>query len=303
MPRPSAAAIVYAMGITQHITGTDNVKSLANLAMLTGNIGRPGHGRQSPAGTEQRAGRLRHGRAAATSSRLPGGDRRRPSAEVRGGLGRDAARKPGPHHPRDHGRPQRKGTIKALYIMGENPMMSDPDTDHVEKALKKLDLLVVQDIFLHETAESGPRGAAARPPGPKRTAPSPTPNAGYSGSARRWMHPGEALDDWEIIIRLIGKRWAPAGTTAARRRSWRRSAVTPSYAGITYDRIEHVGHPVALPEQGAPGHAHPPQRCLHPGQGSLHRVEHIPAGRSRPMRNIRSSSPRAASSTSTTPPP
>ena len=77
---------VYGMGITQHTTGTDNVKAIANLLMLTGNIGRRGHRLLAPAGPEQRAGCLRHGCAAERLPGLPEGGRRRSPREVRPGL-------------------------------------------------------------------------------------------------------------------------------------------------------------------------------------------------------------------------
>ena len=146
-----AASIVYSMGITQHSTGTDNVLSLANLAMLTGNIGRPGTGVNPLRGQNNVQGACDLGAlpnvypgyqkvddADAKSKfekawgvRLPD----RPGLTVVEML--DAAC---------------EGNIRALYIMGENPMLSDPDTTHVEEVLKALDLLVVQDIFLTETA-------------------------------------------------------------------------------------------------------------------------------------------------------
>ncbi len=81
------ATILYAMGITQHITGVDNVKSLANLCMLTGNIGRESDRPQPASRPEQRAGRLRHGRAPQRVPRLPGGVGGRSGRQVRRGLG------------------------------------------------------------------------------------------------------------------------------------------------------------------------------------------------------------------------
>jgi len=77
-----------------------------------------------------------------------------------------------------------EGSLKALYIMGENPMISDPDLNHLEPGLKKLDLLVVQDIFLHETGNL-PTWSFPRLPGVKKTAHTPIPNGGCSASARR----------------------------------------------------------------------------------------------------------------------
>ena len=101
-PRRKPASILYAMGITQHTHGTDNVKALANLAMLCGKRGRSGGGCQSLAGTEQRPGGLRHGRPCPTSTPAIRGWTTRPSrAEVRGGLGaRSLPGNAGPDLPR-----------------------------------------------------------------------------------------------------------------------------------------------------------------------------------------------------------
>ena len=83
------AAIVYSMGITQHSHGTEHVLAVSNLALLTGNLGKPGAGRQPAARPEQRAGRLRHGRAAQRVHGLPAGHRQGGPAQVRAGLGRE----------------------------------------------------------------------------------------------------------------------------------------------------------------------------------------------------------------------
>ncbi|HET6430092.1 MAG TPA: molybdopterin-dependent oxidoreductase, partial [Phycisphaerae bacterium] len=144
-----AASIVYSMGITQHITGTDNVLSLANLAMLTGNVGKPGAGVNPLRGQNNVQGACD---MAALPNVLPGYQRVDDPAsrgKFEQAWGVTLPGEPGLTvvemiHAAE------AGTIKALVLMGENPMMSDPDVNHVERALKTLEFLVVQDIFLTE---------------------------------------------------------------------------------------------------------------------------------------------------------
>jgi len=146
-------AIFWAMGITQHTTGTDNVKALSNLALLTGNVGRPGTGLNPLRGQNNVQGACDMG---GLSNVFPG---YQPVAD-------DRARQKfaaGWDVPFQQMNPTPgltvtemmngalDGTIKALFIVGENPMLSDPNLNHVEKALKAVEFLAVQDIFLNET--------------------------------------------------------------------------------------------------------------------------------------------------------
>jgi formate dehydrogenase major subunit len=134
------------------------------------------------------------------------------------------------------------GGVKGMYIMGENPAMSDPDVQHARAALAALDMLVVQDIFLTETACLAdvvlPASAF-----PKRPAASPTPTARCRWAARRWRCPGQARQDLWIITALaqqLGPGLAAYGATptdcdARRQRGVRRDArLMPSIAGITW---------------------------------------------------------------------
>ncbi|GAF95574.1 unnamed protein product, partial [marine sediment metagenome] len=145
------ASIVYSMGITQHTTGTDNVLSLANLAMLTGNVGRPGSGVNPLRGQNNVQGACD---LAALPNVYPGYqkvDDPEIQAKFEAAWGAKLSPTPGLTVVEMINAAD-QAALKALYIMGENPMMSDPDVNHVEAALKKLDFLVVQDIFLTETA-------------------------------------------------------------------------------------------------------------------------------------------------------
>ncbi|MCP4981764.1 MAG: molybdopterin-dependent oxidoreductase, partial [Gammaproteobacteria bacterium] len=146
------ASIVYSMGITQHVTGVDNVRSLANLAMITGQIGRPGTGVNPLRGQNNVQGSCD---MAALPNYYPAYQlvsdanvRARFEKAWNAGLSDTPGMTVTQMFPA-----VLAGKIKAMYIMGENPVLSDADITHVEEALEKLDFLVVQDIFLTETAK------------------------------------------------------------------------------------------------------------------------------------------------------
>ena len=146
-------AILYCMGITQHTTGTDNVKSLANLAMLCGNMGIAGGGVNPLRGQNNVQGACDLGGLPDVYSgyqKVTDPDVRQRMCEAWkvDTLSEQPGMKATQMIPAAH-----DGTLKALYVIGENPLVSDPDLNHAEESLKHLDFLVVQDIFLTETAQ------------------------------------------------------------------------------------------------------------------------------------------------------
>jgi len=237
--KANRASIIYAMGITQHITGTDNVKSTANLSMLCGNVGIEGGGVNPLRGQNNVQGAcdmgalpnvypayqqvanedIRKKFEAAWGAKLSG----KPGLtlmEIMAGAG--------------------SGAIKALYVMGENPLLSDPDLHHVKKELQKLDLMIVQDIFMTETAQIAdvvlPVAAFAEKEGT------------FTNTERRVQRvrkaiesPGEAKTDWEVICGISNKMGYPMHYTSAEEIFDEVTTVTPSYAGITYKRLEKEG--------------------------------------------------------------
>jgi len=148
-----AGSILYCMGITQHHTGTDNVKSLANLAMLCGNLGIEGGGVNPLRGQNNVQGACDFGGLPNVySGYQPVTDEAaRKKMEAAWGV-TDLPDQVGltvtAMVPKAH-----DGEFKALYIIGENPLVSDPDLNHAEKSFRNLDFLVVQDIFMTETAQ------------------------------------------------------------------------------------------------------------------------------------------------------
>ncbi|MDI7253477.1 MAG: molybdopterin-dependent oxidoreductase, partial [Actinomycetota bacterium] len=194
--RVERAAILYAMGITQHTTGTDNVLAVAALAAVCGQVGREGTGVNPLRGQNNVQGACDMG---GLPNVLPGYQSYRDE-----GLRRKFEQAWGRPLPTGNGltvvemmEAAAQGRIRGMYIMGENPMLSDPDLGHVEEALRSLDFLVVQDIFLTETARLAhvvlPAAAFAEKEGTF------TNTERRVQLLRRAVPPlGEALADWEI---------------------------------------------------------------------------------------------------------
>jgi len=272
--RANAASILYAMGITQHINGTDAVKSLANLAMLTGNIGRPGTGINPLRGQNNVQGACDMGCLPGNFTaylRVDNNEHRKKFEEV---WGVTLNPKPGLTIPKMLEGTE-GGAIKAMLIMGENPMMSDPDLAHVEHSLEKLDLLVVQDIFMNETARLAdvvmPSASWAEKDGT------------YTNTERRVQRvrkavdaPGEAKEDWEILAMLANKLGANWKYTNARDIMDEINATTASYKGITYERIEQMGIQWPCPVEGHPGTPILHTAAFTRGKGLFSVTEHIP---------------------------
>lgn len=238
--KAEAAIIVYCMGITQHTVGSDNVAACANLALITGNIGRPGAGVMPLRGQNNVQGACDMG---ALPEVLPGYaaviDHTK-RAEIAAPWGEE-------NLPAEPGltvtemmKAAKDGQIKAMWIMGENPVNSDPNAREVQEALSTLDFLVVQDIFLSETAQI----ADLVLPAAAWTEKSGT----YTNTERRvqWCDqitnpPEEAQPDlW--IINEIGKRLGlQLGGSDAPAVLAEINNVVPAYAGIKQHRATRRG--------------------------------------------------------------
>lgn len=252
-----AASILYTMGITQHTTGVDNVKSCANLAMICGNVGIEGGGVNPLRGQNNVQG-------ACDMGGLPNvftGYQPVTSEDARAKFEKAWGVSPLPAKPGltivETLNAAHEGKVKALYVMGENPMLSDPDLNHAREALSRLDLLIVQDIFLSETAEMAhvvlPAACFAEKDGT------------FSNTERRVQRvrkavaaPGQAKADWEIISELSTRMAYPMKYAGAEDIMKEINELTPSYAGITYDRLEKGG--IQWP---CPNTDHPGTRFLH----------------------------------------
>ena len=268
-----AASILYCMGITQHTTGTDNVKSLANLAMLCGNLGVPGTGVNPLRGQNNVQGACDMGSLPNVfTGYQPVGDLS-VVKRMEDAWGVDLPTKPGltvtQMIPKAH-----DGELKALYVIGENPLVSDPDLNHAEKSFKNLDFLMVQDIFMTETARLAdvvlPACCFAEKDGT------------FANTERRVQRirkavkpPGQAREDWKIICDLSTRMDYTMPYSDSSEIMAEIACVTPSYAGISYDRIEHEGihWPCPIP-------THPGTPILHTGsfargRGLFHALEWV----------------------------
>ena len=257
------SAIIYAMGITQHTTGTDNVKSCANLAMLCGNVGVAGGGVNPLRGQNNVQGACDLG---ALANVYPG-YQKVTSPEVQEKFEKawgstsdlnvgltvtemiDAAG---------------DGRLRALYVMAENPMLSDPDINHARRCLEQIEFLVVQDIFLSETAQL----AHVVLPGVSFAERDGT----FTGTDRRIQRVrkaieplGKAKPDWEIICLLAQRMGASGFDFASPKEVMDEIApLTPIYGGVSYERLEKLGFlqwPVPAPD-------HPGTPYLHKGKFS-----------------------------------
>lgn len=265
------SGIYYAMGITQRSSGTDIVKTLANLAMLCGQIGKPSSGVNPLRGQSNVQGACDLG---CLPGNLPGYLRTNEAAhrqQVAEGWGVEGLPETVGLTIVEMMHAASAGDLRALYVMGENPMISDPNLAHVEEALRSLDLLIVQDIFLNETA------ALAHIVLPASCA---LEKVGTMTNTERRVQllspvveaPGEALPDWQILCAL-GKAidakldngraadfWEYASSTEIMDEIAR---VTPIYAGVSYDRLPGAG--LAWPVKDK---QHPGTQVLHQGQFS-----------------------------------
>jgi formate dehydrogenase alpha subunit len=249
--RAERGAIYYSMGITQHSQGTDNVLAIANLAMLTGNVGRPGTGVNPLRGQNNVQGACDMG---ALPNVLPG-YQAVANPELRAKFaqawGVDLPEKPGMTIT-EMIPAALSGNIKALYICAENPMVSDPDINHVRKALENLEFLVVQDIFLTETAQLAdvvlPGTTFAEKDGTFTNTERRVQRVRQAVSPR-----GDSRPDWQIICELarrMGYEMAYQDPSAIMDEI---SSLTPSYGGIDYGRIEEEGLCWPCPTKTHPG--------------------------------------------------
>ena len=269
-------SIVYCMGITQHTTGVDNVKALANLSMLTGNIGKIGTGVNPLRGQNNVQG-------ACDMGGLPNvytgyqpvtlGPANKKFAQA---WGVDEL-------PTNIGLtiPElmdgiEKKEVKALWVMGENPVVSDPDADHVVKALEKIELLIVQDIFLTPTAKLAhvvlPGVSFAEKDGTFVN------TERRVSRVRKAVEPvGDSRQDWQIIMDISNRFGFEMAYDSPEAIFKEITELTPSYAGITYERIEGIGIQwpcLSLEHPGTP-FLHKDGKFTR-GKGLFHAIEYKP---------------------------
>ena len=162
-----------------------------------------------------------------------------------------------------------RGELKAMYIVGENPFLDEANLDHARHAMHNLEFLVVQDIFMQETAADRATSSCRRPRSPRRKAPSPTPSGACSACARRCAPVGKTRPDWAItaeIARRVARRLGP-GRSAVRLRLARRDLGRDGRPDADHRR--HQPRPTRPRGRASSG---PARRPDHPGHAQpVHR--------------------------------
>jgi formate dehydrogenase alpha subunit len=280
------AAIYWALGIPEHSHGTDNAMSLIHLALLTGHIGRQGTGLNPLRGQNNVQGasdsgampwhypgyqRVDDETAARKFERAwniePGGLNRRPgltTTEIMSSVG--------------------PGGVRALHIMGENPMMSEPNLNHTRHMIEQLEFLAVQDLFINESGAYAdvflPAASWAEKEGTF------TNTDRRVQRARKALEPrGQARADWRIICdlaRRIEKKLGLPQTTLWTYQSpaevlEEMGGVVPEYAGVKYSRIEKMGLQTPVWDDSHPGTPYLFAESFPRGRGKFHPLEYIPS--------------------------
>ena len=269
------SSILYAMGITQHATGTNNVLALANLALATGQIGKPFSGINPLRGQNNVQGSCDMG---GLPNFYPGYQRVDDQA-----VRQKFERAWGVSLSSTAGLTLMEmmkrigdGKIKALFIVGENPLLSDPDAGKVIEELRHLELLVVQDIFLSETAEL----AHVVLPGVTFAEKDGT----FTSTERRVQRVRKAIEpvgnsrpDWEIVCDLSTRLGYPMSYGSPREVMDEIASLTPSYGGMKYDRLEGLGLQWPCPSTEHPGTPFLHQGKFTRGKGKFHVTPYAPA--------------------------
>jgi formate dehydrogenase alpha subunit len=267
------ASLLYAMGITQHTSGVDNVKSCCNLALLCGNVGvhgggvNPLRGQNNVQGACDMGGlpnvfpgyqpvndeKIRQKFATAWKTELPEGAGYTVTEMVQMMI---------------------EGDLKALYVIGENPKLSDADRNHLNKALANLDFLVVQGLFLSETAQVADVVLAAASVAEKEGT--------FTNTERRCLRIHKAIEpiadtlpDWQIIAKLSGAMGYEMDYTGPEEIFDELATLTPkSYGGMSYARLGIDGLQWPCPDSNHPGTPYLHKDEFARGKGQFHAIEY-----------------------------
>lgn len=268
------AGIFYCLGITEFISGTENVMSLSNLALMTGHVGIESAGVNPIRGQNNVQGACDMG---ALPTDYPGYQKVfKPEVNEKFSkawgvpLNTEAGLTLTEMFPAAI-----EGDIKALYIMGENSALSDPNLGHIREALESLDFLVVQDLFLTETAEFAdvvlPASSYAEQDGT------------FTNTERRVQRVRKAIDpvydskpDWKILMELGNKMGYEKKYLSSEEIFDEMRSLTPSYAGISYDRIEELGIQWPCLDENHPGTRYMHKDVMARGKGKFVPTNYVP---------------------------
>jgi formate dehydrogenase alpha subunit len=269
----SPASLLYAMGITQHTSGVDNVKSCCNLALLCGNVGVHGGGVNPLRGQNNVQGACDMG---GLPNVFPGyqpvnDDSIRQKFAT--AWGTELPERAG-YTVTEMVQMMIEGDLKALYVIGENPKLSDADRNHLNKALARLDFLVVQGLFLSETAQVADVVLAAASVAEKEGT--------FTNTERRCLRIHQAIEpiadtlpDWQIIARLSNAMGYQMGYTGSEEIFNEMAKLTPkSYGGMSYDRLGIDGLQWPCPDPAHPGTPYLHKDEFARGNGQFHAIEY-----------------------------
>ncbi len=269
------STILYTLGITEHSHGVDNVKSLANLAMLTGHIGRRSSGVNPLRGQNNVQGHcdmgglpnVYPGYQVVTDQNVRAKFQKAWQAELSDRVGYTIP---------DMVYGLIDGSVKGMFVLGENPAQSDPDTNHIIHALKSAEFLAVQDIFLTETAKL----AHVVLPGTSWAEKDGT----FVNTERKVQRVRKAVEplegtrpDWEILCQL-GSRMGLSMNYDSPKEIWDELAsLSPIFGGINYDRIEGEGIQWPCPSTDHPGTVFLHEGRFTRGKGLFHVIDYRPS--------------------------
>jgi formate dehydrogenase alpha subunit len=246
------ATVCYTLGITEHTHGTDGVMGLANLVMITGNIGKPGAGLDPLRGQNNVQGACDMGALPNVYSGYQSVDDPKVRSKFENAWGAELNPAPGLKLTEMYQASYEKN-LKGIFLIGEDPALSEPDVNHLVKALKNLDFFVVMDIFLSETAKLAdvvlPSASYASDDGT------------FTNTERRIQRvraavppPGEARPVWETVSRIARKMGGKGFDYTHASQVWAEMiSLTPSMAGVTYERLEKGGLQWPCPTIDHPG--------------------------------------------------
>ncbi len=250
------AGIFYTLGITEHTTGTRNVMSCANLAMLTGHIGRPSVGVNPMRGQNNVQGACDMGAIPNVYQGYQAVINGAAREKFERAWGVPLDNKTGLMIP-DMFDKANEGKLKAMYILGENPVLTDPNSNHIRSGLEKLEFLVVHELFLTETAAYAdvvlPAASFVECDGT------------FTNTERRVQRVRKAIEslpgkaNWETICQMVTRMGYPMNYRHPGEIWDEMASLAPAYAGINYERLEQKG-----------GLQWPCPTCDHPGTPVLH---------------------------------
>ncbi|MBW8001229.1 MAG: formate dehydrogenase subunit alpha [Planctomycetes bacterium] len=265
------SSIFYTLGITEHTCGTENVQNLANLAMLCGQIGKPSSGVNPLRGQNNVQGGCDMG---AIYSVLPGyqkvadpvvREKFEKAWDIKfptniGGRVTDFIEQAG------------DGILRGFYCLGEDPVLSEPNQAKVIESLKKLEFIICQEIFMSETAKLADVVLPATSWAEK--------NGTFTNSERRVQRirkavdaPGQAKPDWQITCLISTAMGYPMSYNNASEVFDEMASLTPSYGGISFDRIDKIGLQWPCPDPDHPGTGYLHKDKFVRGKGLFHKIK------------------------------